>query len=44
MAKFPLRVLGLLLLSTAISVSSFQALFHATALPKVHGAIERIGD
>jgi hypothetical protein len=33
MAKFPLRALGLLLLTVSIGVPGCQALFHATTIP-----------
>lgn len=33
MARFPLRVLGLLLLTATITVSSCQAVFYQAALP-----------
>lgn len=44
MAKLPLRALGLLLLTLTIGIASCQALFHATELPSLPGALEQLGD
>ena len=41
MAKFPLRALGLLLLTVAIVVPGCQALFHSTTIPD---ALEQLDD
>lgn len=35
MARFPLRVLGLLLLTATITVASCQAMFYGAALPSL---------
>lgn len=44
MAILPLRALGLLLLTIAISVASCQALFHATETSSLPQALERLDD
>lgn len=44
MAKLPLRALGLLLLTLTIGIASCQALFHATELPSLPAALERLDD
>jgi len=44
MAKLPLRVLGIALLTVTISVPGCQALFHATTIPDALERIELIED
>lgn len=44
MAKLPLRALGLVLLTLTIGIASCQALFHASELPSLPDALERLGD
>ena len=44
MAKLPLRLLGIALLTVAICVPGCQALFQATTLPDALERIERIED
>jgi hypothetical protein len=44
MAKFPIRLLGLVLLAVTITVPGCQALYHATTLPTLTEAIEQMED
>jgi len=44
MAMFPLRALGLLLLTITLSVASCQALFHATDVGTLPQALEQLHD
>lgn len=44
MARFPLRVLGLLLLTATITVSSCQAVFHGAELPSLPAVLELTED
>lgn len=44
MARLPLRALGLLLLTLAITLSSCQALFHGVSLPSPGSVLERYRD
>ncbi len=44
MAKLPLRVLGIALLTITICVPGCQALFHATKLPSAFALVEQIED
>lgn len=44
MAKFPVRLLGLVLLTVTITVPGCQALYHATTLPTLGEAIEQLED
>jgi len=40
MAQFPLRLLGLLLLTATITVASCQAMFYGAALPSLPAVLE----
>ena len=40
MARFPLRVLGLLLLTATITVARCQAVFHGAELPSLPAVLE----
>lgn len=44
MAKFPVRLLGLVLLTVTITVPGCQALYHATTLPTLTEVIEQAED
>lgn len=44
MAKLPLRVLGIALLTIAISVPGCQALFQATKIPEAIDLIQQFED
>lgn len=44
MGRLPLRALGLLLLTLAITVSSCQALFHGVSLPSAGSLLAQYQD
>ena len=44
MAKLPLRILGLLLLTLTIGIASCQALFQVTELPSLPEALQQLED
>jgi len=44
MARLPLRVLGLLLLTLAISVASCQAVFYGATIPSLDAAFDQDWD